>query len=82
MQPAPGTTEVIAYRNPMEQWYWHHLGEVWGFVLLVALAIYVVFLPVLVFYFRRPSVYESNAWGQAVLLTLFWPVTLPASLAR
>jgi hypothetical protein len=69
-------TEVIAYRNPGEYWYWHNLDLVWGFIALLALAIYLVFwIPVFISF--RKDIYNVRSWWEAFLLTLFWPITLP-----
>ncbi len=69
-------TEVIAYRNPLEHWYWHNLDLVWGFIALLVLAIYLVFwIPVFISF--RKDIYNVRSWGEAFVLTLFWPITLP-----
>lgn len=74
-------TEVIAYRNPWEHWYWNNLSEFWGIVALVAIALYLIFwLPVFVSY-KKDTVNVRNGW-EAFVLTLFWPITLPITMNR
>lgn len=81
MNPQPNTQEVIVYRNPWEQWYWHNLGEVWTFIGLLALAIYVVFWPFVFMKFRKMDPWDVPNNTHAFVLTLFWPITLPIVLS-
>ncbi len=76
MQPSPGTQEVIVYRNPGEQWYWHNIGEVWFHIGILMAMVYLVFwIPVFIS-FRKRRFEVPNVW-HALILTLFWPITLP-----
>lgn len=72
-------TEVITYRNPWEYWYWHHLGEVWGFIALLVIAVYLIFwIPVFLSF--KKDIYNVRDWKDAFVMTLFWPITLPMTM--
>ena len=69
--------EVIVYRNPLEHWYWNNLGEAWGFIALLAIAIYIVFWPFVFMWYYRMDRWAVPNTAHAFLLTLFWPITMP-----